>query len=351
MIYRQSDETEQRATWEVRMPSHVDRRRFVAHLAAAAVSGGSVFAGMAADFRNDLHDTPTNTDARQKTAMFPVVDTHQHLWDLTKFRLPWLQKGSPLARSFLMADYLSATEGLNIVKAVYMEVDLDPAQQTAEAQYIAEICKRGDTPTVAAVISGRPASEGFKAYLEPFKGSRYIKGVRQVLHNAEAPAGYCLRPDFIRGIRLLGEWGMSFDICVRPGELQDAAKLIDACPDTRFILDHCGNANVQAADHSEWKRGLAAVAKRKQVICKVSGIVVSAKPGAWSADDLAPFINHTVEVFGPDRVMFGGDWPVCTLTATYKQWFEALRNIVRDRSEEEQRKLFHDNAIRFYGLA
>jgi predicted TIM-barrel fold metal-dependent hydrolase len=290
-------------------------------------------------------------DARKKSVMIPVVDTHQHLWDLSKFRLPWIKDGSPLARSFLMPDYVSATEGLNIAKAVYMEVDVDPEQQTAEARYILDICKRGNTPTVAAVIPGRPASDGFKAYLEPFKGSRYIKGVRQVLHSPEIPAGYCLRADFIKGIRLLGEFGLSFDICVRPGELLDAAKLVDACPDTRFILDHCGNANVQASDHAEWKRDLAALAKRKQVVCKVSGIVVSAKPGAWSVDDLAPLINHTLEVFGPDRVMFGGDWPVCTLTATYKQWFEALQMIVRDRSEQEQRRLFHDNAVRFYGLA
>jgi len=83
----------------------------------------------------------------------------------------------------------------------------------------------------------------------------------------------------------------------------------------------------------------------------VSGIVASARPGLWTPEDLAPVVNHTLSVFGPDRVVFGGDWPVCTLAATYKQWVEALKMIVRGRSEQEQRKLFHDNAIRFYGLA
>src|SRR5438128_338682 len=119
---------------------HPNRRRFLADLAttAAAVSGGSLLTEMAAAFANDLKDTPAKTATREKTAMIPVVDTHQHLWDLTKFRLPWIQKASPLARSFLLSDYRSATQGLNIVKAVYMEVDLDPAQQTAEAQYIAD---------------------------------------------------------------------------------------------------------------------------------------------------------------------------------------------------------------------
>ena len=128
------------------------------------------------------------------------------------------------------------------------------------------------------------------------------------------------------------------------------AKLIDECPDTRFILDHCGNGDVQAKDRSQWEKDMAAVAQRKNVVCKVSGIVVTAKPERWTADDLAPIVRHTLEVFGPDRVMFGGDWPVCTKTATFKQWFEALASIVRGRSAEEQRKLFHDNAVRFYGL-
>src|SRR5262249_44174171 len=160
--------------------------------------------------------------------------------------------------------------------------------------------------------------------------------LRQVLHNEGTKAGYCLEPAFVKGIRLLGDLGLSFDICIRPGELPDAAKLIDECPGTRFILDHCGNANVQAKDPTDLKKGMDVVAKRKNVVCKVSGIVASAKPGAWSADDLAPIVKHTLEVFGPDRVMFGGDWPVCTLAATYAEWVAALKEIVKGRNADEQ---------------
>jgi predicted TIM-barrel fold metal-dependent hydrolase len=284
-------------------------------------------------------------------AMLPIVDTHQHLWDLKQFKLPWVKSGSPLARNFVMSDYLEATRGLNVVKSVYMEVDVDPAQQEAEAEFVSDICKRGKTPMVAAVISGRPGSDGFKDYIAKFKDNRFIKGVRQVLHNADVPAGFCLGKQFVKSVQLLGEMGKSFDLCLRPGELLDGAKLIGLCPDTRFILDHCGNADVQAKDRTQWQRDIAAVAKRKNVVGKVSGIVVSAKPGAWSADDLAPIVNHTLEVFGPDRVMFGGDWPVCTLAASYRQWVEALKSIVASRSEADQRKLFHDNAVKLYGLA
>ena len=291
--------------------------------------------------------------------MLPIIDTHQHLWDLKKFRLLWVKPGSILAKGYLMSDYLKATEGLNIVKAVYMEVDLDPAQQQEEADFVIETCKHGNTPMVAGVISGRPGAEGFAKYITPFKGNRYIKGVRQILH-AQAPAGLCLEPQFIKGIRLLGELGLSFDLCMRPGELGDGVKLVDACPDTRFILDHCGNGEVGmfsrdpkgSATATVWKRGMEQLAQRKNLVaCKVSGIIVSATPGKWSVDDLAPIVNHTLDTFGPDRVMFAGDWPVCTQVASFKEWLKALQTIVKDRSEEQQRKLFHDNAVRVYGLA
>jgi predicted TIM-barrel fold metal-dependent hydrolase len=231
-----------------------------------------------------------------------------------------------------------------------MEVDVEPSEQVAEAGFVLGLCRRADNPMAAAVISGRPASDQFGAYLDRFKGSAYLKGIRQVLHVDQTPAGYCLEKNFVRGIRLLGERGLSYDLCMRAKELPDAAKLIDACPDTRFILDHCGNADVQARDRTQWQKDIAEVGKRKNVVGKVSGIVASAKPGKWSADDLAPIVKHTLEAFGPYRVMFGGDWPVCTLAASYKQWVQALAAIVADRPADEQRWLFHDNAVRFYGL-
>lgn len=282
--------------------------------------------------------------------MTPLVDTHHHLWDLSRFHLPWLGDSGPLARSFVMEDYFAATRGLNVLRTVYMEVDVEPSQQVAEVEYVIDLCRRDDNPMVVAVISGRPASEAFEPYIRRFAASPYIKGVRQVLHTTSTPPGYCLAPEFVRGIQLLGALGLSFDLCMRSAELADGEKLVTACPETRFILDHCGNANVQAADLTEWRRDVASLAKHENVVCKISGIVASAKPGAWSADDLAPIIHHCVEEFGHDRVMFGGDWPVCTMTATFRQWVEALQQIVADWSEENQRKLFHDNAVRVYGL-
>jgi predicted TIM-barrel fold metal-dependent hydrolase len=288
--------------------------------------------------------------AKDQTEMIPIIDTHQHLWDLKKIKLAWVKENDPLAHSFTPVEYAEATKGLNVVKSVYMEVDVIPEQQQMEVDYVIDLCKSGKTTMVAAVVSGRPASEAFEKYARQFKGSPYVKGIRQVIHVDSTPPGYCLKKEFIKGVQLLGELGLSYDICIRPEELGDAAKLVDECPGTRFILDHCGNGKVPSKDRTQWKKDMELLGKKKNLVSKVSGIVASAEKGKWTADDLAPLVNHTIECFGWDRVMFGGDWPVCTLAATYKQWVEALKEIVKNRTPAEQKKLFHDNAAKFYGL-
>ena len=284
--------------------------------------------------------------------MIPIVDTHQHLWDMRKFRPPWLKDPAEakINRPYTMEDYLRETAGLHVVKTIYMEVDVDPKQQIEEAEWVQEVCKRHDTLMVAGVVSARPASPAFRSYVRRFKGSPYIKGVRQVLQVPDAPRGFCLRPEYVRSIRLCGELGLTFDLCMRPEELPDGAKLADLCPHTRFVLDHCGNASARDPKWSQWERNITDIAKRRNVVCKVSGIIKTVKPGWNAGEELEPIVRHVIQSFGPDRVMFGGDWPVCNKTSTFKGWVDALRYILRDAPVNDQRKLFHDNAIRFYGF-
>jgi L-fuconolactonase len=279
----------------------------------------------------------------------PIVDTHQHLWDLNRFRLAWQSDDHPLHQSFLPADYAEACRGHNVVRTVYMEVDVVESQQEAEIEYVSQLCADENNPLAAAVVSGRPASPGFADYLQRHRNNPHLRGLRQVLHQT-APPGYCLQREFVAGVRLLGEIGWSFDLCMRPGELADAARLVDQCPDTRFVLDHCGNAPVLADDLSGWRTDLARLAERPNVIGKVSGIIASAPRGHWTVDNLAAIVDHTLDSFGADRVVFGGDWPVCTLSATLGEWIAVLSAIVASRPVDQQRKLWHDNAVRFYRL-
>ena len=308
----------------------------------------------------------TAVGAESGLAELPIVDTHEHLWDLSRFRLPWLKSGEPLCRSYVPKDYQEASAGLNIVKSVYMEVDMDPADEVAEAESVIAICRGRATPMRGAVIGGRPANERFRKYMLPFKGSPYIKGVRQILRSSAELRLLAAPDDLVRGLRLLGEWGMCFDLCIPPTALADGARLIGRCPETRFVLDHCGNADPKVFrpgerssdphlrpthDPEQWRRDMQQIARYKNVVCKISGIVSQLVPGKWTPDDLAPIVDHCLDTFGPERVMFAGDWPVCTQGASLRQWVEALKAIVTRRGLIDQRRLFHDNAVRFYGLA
>jgi L-fuconolactonase len=282
--------------------------------------------------------------------MIPIVDTHQHLWDRSLLHLPWIQPDTVLDRNYTIADYQTETAGQNIAMTVYMEVDVAEEDQEKEAVWAVEMCRYTENPMVGAVISGRPASADFEQYLDRVAHEPEVAGLRQLLHVEATPPGFCLQKDFLEGVRELGSRGLSFDICIRAPEIPDAARLADACPTTQFILDHCGNPQVLEEDQSAWLRDIAEIAKRKNVVCKISGIVASAKPGTWTSATLAPFVNQCAEVFGPDRILFGGDWPVCRQAATLPEWITALKEIVSSWSHDEQMKLFYSNAMRVYRL-
>lgn len=339
----------------------MDRRNF---LAASAAGIGSVF----------LAPQPRSIAAGEKLpnaaaaaghalADHAIIDTHQHLWDPKTMSPPWLAEAPEILRNtYGLTEYAKATDGLNVVQAVYMEVDVAPQDQQAEADLLLKICREGKGPTRTAVISGRPDSAEFAAYIRPLAKAPEIKGVRQVLHVDSTPAGYCLRPQFVKSVQLLGELGLSYDLCMRPGELADGAALAKKCPGTRFVVDHCGNASPAAflpeslrkekPEHEvdQWKRDIAALSGCDNVICKISGIIASAPKGIAFTESLAPIVNFCLDRFGPDRVVFGGDWPVCLIGGTFKDWVLALRQIVADRPAGDQAKLFSENAKRFYRL-
>ena len=293
--------------------------------------------------------------------MIPIIDTHQHLWDLSRFRLPWLDEVEPLNRSFLPADYAAAAEGCGVERTVYMEVDVAPEQIAAEVDHVGQLCADPADPMAAAVVSGRPAEPGFADWVGRLRDEPHVRGVRRILH-ADAPPGACLQDAFVNGVRQLGDTGLSFDLCLRPGELADAVSLAGRCPGTLLILDHCGNADPNivagaagpeegpfAHTAAQWRDGISALGQQPNVVCKISGIVARAAEG-WSPELLAPTVDHCLDAFPPDRVVFGGDWPVCTLGASLGEWVGALRRIIAPRSEEDQRALLHDNAARLYRL-
>ena len=329
-------------------PMYLNRRGFLKR--------ASQFA-MAATVTSARPAVSSESEKDEKTSSIPIVDTHQHLWDLSKLKLTWVRP--PLDRSFTLEDYMEASRGLNVVKAVYMEVAAPREQRLEEAEYVIGLCKDPDSVTQAAVIAGSPAEEGFPEYVARFRGNPYVKGVRGAL-----PPKRMGDKDVIENLHLLGDLGMRFGLNMPAKALGEAAPLVERCPDTRFILDHCGNADPVAffpagrtaprrSQHSpmQWKRDMDRVAARENVTCKISGIVDNVPGYPLTAEDLAPIIDHCLDTFGPDRVIFASDWPVCLRGASLRKWVELLKEVTASRPETEQRKLFHDNAVKLYDLA
>jgi predicted TIM-barrel fold metal-dependent hydrolase len=278
-----------------------------------------------------------------------IIDTHQHLWDMDLFSFSWCKDIPLLNRSFRMHDYIEAIHGVGIEKSVHLEADVDEPYMLDETRYILALAEANDNPLEGVVACGRPEKDGFREYLDRIAGHPALKGIRRVLHTQPDDVGQ--RKTFVENIKILPSYGLSFDICVLARQLPIAIDLVKSCPQVTFILDHCGVPQVKEKALDPWRRHIQKISGFPNVSCKVSGLVAYADPDKWTPDDLRPYIEHTIECFGWDRVMFGSDWPVCTQAATLKQWVETLSALTWNASETERNKLFYDNATRIYRLA
>lgn len=276
-----------------------------------------------------------------------MVDSHVHLWDPRRFRMPWLDDIDALRRPFGMETFVQHTRGLPLEQLVYVQVDTTPAYGWLEARWAVQ-----QDPPLAGVVAWAPIDDGpiVASYLTALKelGPR-IKGVRRLLQSEPDP-DVLVAPDLLRGLRLLTEYDLSFDICIRHQQLARAIDMVRACPETQFILDHLGKPDVRAGLLDPWRDQLAELAQLSNVVCKVSGVVTEADHERWTVADLEPYVAHTLQVFGEDRVLFGGDWPVVTLAAEYSRWVATLQQLTSALSPAAKRKLWADNARRVYRL-
>jgi predicted TIM-barrel fold metal-dependent hydrolase len=319
----------------------MNRKKFLATasvLAMASIKGNSVLY------------------ASNSLKKIPLVDTHQHLADLVRFGKGWTSP--PVPGNYDMNAYRDATRNVNMVKAVYMEVGVPAARRQEEALYAIEMCKDKSNPTVAAVISGDLKSPEFESYISQFKDSTYIKGIRYGFRSIAEMQD----PQLIKNIEILGKLNMSLDFTISPAWLPSIANLIKTCPGTRFLVNHCGNADPRAFlnpssisgkpnhDANDWIAAMKTIAENKNVVCKISGIISVSSGYPKSAETLAPGINHCLDIFGPDRVMFASDWPWCLKSNKLEEWVNILKEIVKNRPYREQKKMFHDNAINFYSI-
>jgi predicted TIM-barrel fold metal-dependent hydrolase len=296
-----------------------------------------------------------------------IIDTHQHLWDLDQFPYSWTSSQPALNRSFRLSDYYEATRDLRIAGSVHVEADIDEDYMLEETLHVLSLARNDDNPIAGVVAAARPEYDSFREYVDRIAGQRLLKGVRRILHTE--PDHLSAATTFVENVKSLEDYGLTFDVCVLARQLPQAIYLVKHCPNVDFILDHCGNPNLRSdaveGEFDEWREYLREIAGLPNVVCKISGIVVNtdltgpasqtnpASPAiqtGGTAETLRPAVEHVIACFGWDRVMFGSDWPVCSLAASFKQWVETLSLLTEDAGAENQRKLFYENAVRVYRL-
>lgn len=277
---------------------------------------------------------------------FPIIDSHLHLWDPARLTYPWLFP--PLDRPFLPVDFQAASASVDIDALVFLECDAAPHLAFDEAAWVLEQARQ--EPRIAAMVCNAPLHSGdaARADLERLAATDKVRGVRRIYQDEPDPA-FCTRPDFIAGVRALADYGLTFDLCLKHPQLPATIALADACPNVPMVLDHIAKPGIKAGLMQPWADQMRDLARRENVVCKLSGVATEAGAG-WTAETLRPYMQVALDAFGPSRIMFGGDWPVSTLAITYPAWVAVVDSLIADLSETEQRQIYRDTARAFYRL-
>lgn len=274
-----------------------------------------------------------------------TVDSHHHLWRYDRAEFGWItNRMRKLRRNFLPRDFKPVARAAGVGGAVAVQ-----ARQTlAETRFLLE-CARSD-PFFLGVVGWVPlAGPGVADALAGFAGEPKLKACRHVLQD-EPDDGYMLRPDFNAGVRALTAAGLAYDVLVFERHLQQTLEFVDRHPDQVFVLDHVGKPRIRDGSFDAWRARIGELARRPRVYCKVSGMVTEADWGAWTEGQLRRYLDAVAEAFGPERMMFGSDWPVCLLAADYARWAGLVAGYAAELGAAERERILGGTAAEAYGL-
>ncbi len=280
-----------------------------------------------------------------------VVDTHIHYWDPDLLSYPWLASVPEIAGRHGPAELQAQeadTRRFVLDRIVFMQAGGIDAHAHREATWVDELARTAD-PRIVGIIADAPVDKGeaVVADLEALMALPRVKGVRRLMQGQ--PPGYGDHPNFIAGVRQLADFGYTFDICIHHPQLGEAIRLVQACPQVEFILDHIAKPDIRQQLFEPWKSQLQALAALPNVVCKISGMVTEADLTRWTPADLQPYVDHVIECFGLDRVLYGGDWPVSLRgVRSWGHWVDTLDDLTDWLSAPEKHQLFYANARRVY---
>ncbi|WP_447007978.1 amidohydrolase family protein [Saccharothrix isguenensis] len=279
----------------------------------------------------------------------PRVDAHHHLWNLAARPQGWLDGAdmTPIRRDFTVDGLRAATAPVGVERTVLVQVlpDLD---ETVEFLALA-----AESPLIAGVVGWvdltGPDVAADLVRLRSVPGGDRLVGVRHLVQSEPDPR-WLVRPDVLAGLRAVRDAGLAYDLLTLPHHLPVALEAVRAVPDLRFVLDHLSKPDIKSGKRDAWADGLRALARRPNVVAKVSGLVTEADWAKWDVEDLRPYVDTALQEFGPDRLMVGSDWPVCLLAADYADVFAAAEHLLSDCSSDESAQVFGGTAVRVYEL-
>jgi predicted TIM-barrel fold metal-dependent hydrolase len=282
-----------------------------------------------------------------------MIDTHQHLLYPAEFSYSWAKDFPALQGNFRIGEYRAAAEDCGIEATIFMEVDVDENHSFDEAHFFCELAGDPGSGILGVIAAGRPGMDGFAARIESLLHPK-LKGLRRVLHTQ--PDELSQSRVFQQNIALLGRLGLTFDLCVLQRQLGVALDLVRACPGTTFILDHCGVPDIAGneAPHGlgfvAWQAAISGLAREENVYGKISGLTAYARPDQRSVEGLGPYIDTMLGAFGPGRLVWGGDWPVCNLGSGLKTWCDLTLELLAALAPSDREAILSRNARRIYSL-
>lgn len=274
------------------------------------------------------------------------IDAHMHFWDQAVLApYTWLHEVPTIAHRHA-PETIRTEAGSDLPeKIVFVECG---APWLGEVQWVEQLAAR--EPRIAGIVAKIAINEGAQtsAAIAELRRHPLVRGVRHLFEHA--PVDYCARSEFIAGVRELASAGLSFDICCKHPQLPAVIELVRQCPQVSFILDHGGKPGIRAGLLDPWREHIRTLAALPNVVGKLSGLVTEADHAHWKPEQLQPYVTHLLEVFGPSRLLFGGDWPVAKLACGYTRWLDLARQFTAHLTPAEQAAIFHDNAARVYRI-
>ena len=273
------------------------------------------------------------------------IDAHQHFWQYDPVRYSWVNEDmAEIQRDFLPEDLKPILQENGMDGCVVVQSDQSEGENTFQ---LANAEMHDFIKGVVGWIELR--DENIEDRLAAYSEFKKLKGFRYILQSEEDRA-LMLRPEFKRGIGALNKFGFAYDILIFPDQLKYTSEFVAAFPDQPFVIDHLAKPNIKAGEIDEWAKEMRAVAAHENVYCKVSGMVTEADWKNWKKEDFKPYLDVIVEAFGTKRIMFGSDWPVCLVAASYKEMMSIVNEYFSSFSANEQALIFGGNATSFYKL-